>query len=169
MRKKIKMSYWLVFLLVQVFACEYTVAQNTVQVAIRTVNKEIPYEAGDSLLLKAEKANVTITGWDKDYIKLVLKLISKHPKLEVARAELEYLNFDITKSGRTHKITNYFKSSEGFKKVKGTLLSVYELKVPKSLMIEMQNRYGQSKVKGMQVPLKIDTRFVEIQIKDCVV
>ncbi|MEL7146676.1 MAG: hypothetical protein AAFO69_09935 [Bacteroidota bacterium] len=165
-RKKI-WRYWILSIALQVMTIQWMMAQNTLQVVTRTVARQIPYQAGDSLHLKAEKANVRISAWDKEYISLTLKLISKHNKLEVAKAELDFLQFEITKSGVTHQISNYFKSDEGFKKVKGILLSEYELKVPETLLIDLKSQYGRATIKGMKTVVSTDTRFVELEVEDC--
>ena len=167
MIKKRFIKYWILTVALQALAITWVMAQNTLQVVTRTVTREIPYKPGDSLLVEAEKATVQISAWEKDYISLTLRLISKHNKLEVAKEELGFLQFKIGKTGVTHQLKNYFKSDVGFKKVKGILLSEYELKVPGNLLVTLKSQYGRANITGLESPVKVDTRFVELELIEC--
>src|SRR4051812_46848850 len=89
---------------------EISMGQNSIQVVTKTIEKSLPYVKGNTLSIKGEKATIEIKGWNENYIKVKLKLISKHPDRNIAQSELKYLKYSITQENNISKISNYFLS-----------------------------------------------------------
>lgn len=165
---KYKPLSWLSLLSILTFSLIGAVdAQNTVQVFTKTIDRNLNYQPGDTLEIMAEKADVGLRGWDRDYIAIKVKLISKHAKSEIAEKELDYLKFVIDKQGNSHSLKNYFAAEDNFRKVKGRLLIHYELSVPRDCPVKVNNLYGKVAVNGLGNSLSVNTRFVELNIKNC--
>ena len=144
-----------------------TGAQNTVQVYTKTINRTLNYEPGENLEIMAEKANVTLSGWNQRHIAIEVKLISKHTKKEIAEKELDYLKFDISRQENTHILKNYFLAGDNFRKVKGRLLIHYQIRVPAHCPVLINNLYGKVTVDNLKNSLMTRTRFVELLIENC--
>ena len=139
--------------------------QEKVQVVTKHVDKRLDYTAGDELVIMAEKSKVKIMVWDKNYIELNLALTSKHSRLETATKELDYLRYKIEQQGSRHIIKNYFQPKDDFTRVKGSLSSVYTVKVPAGCPVSVTNLYGELVVSGLKSRLDVQVRFVDVQIQ----
>lgn len=149
------------------FCVDEASAQKTVQVFTKTIDETLNYQSGERLKILAEKANIELRGWDREYIAVKVKLISKHAKREIAEKELEYLKFEIDKRDDTHSLKNYFMAENNFRKVKGRLLIHYEISVPRNCPVVVNNLYGKIHAEGLGNSFEARTKFVELNIKNC--
>ncbi|TRX60727.1 hypothetical protein FNH22_06695 [Fulvivirga sp. M361] len=138
--------------------------QDEVHVATRTIEKRLEYAQGDELEIRAEKAVINISTWDKKHISLELKLISKHKKKETARSELDLLKYDVSTVGRKHIIKNFFEASDKFVRVKGNLLTEFTLKVPQGCDIVLTNQYGKLSVTNLNTNMSAFLKFVDCEV-----
>ncbi|GAB3913384.1 hypothetical protein GCM10028803_57460 [Larkinella knui] len=117
-------------------------AQTRLQVVTKTVEKELAYNTGQRVNLTAQKADITIKGWNKATILVRLKLIAKHPEREVAERELAYLNYDIQTRNSVIDLSNRFTIPQRAGGIKGNLKAVFEIWVPTRCPITLQNTFG---------------------------
>jgi len=142
------------------------VSQKQVQVVTKNIERVLNYNADESLVIIAEKASVKISQWDKKTIEVKLKLISKHPNLDIAKQELNYLEYDILKEGNGYIIKNYFNATDKVRKVKGNLLAAYAIKVPKGCNLDITNLYGSLSLVSLNSDFKGRFKFVEVELLD---
>ena len=142
-------------------------AQNTVQVYTKTISKNLNYKPGEVLEIAAEKADINISGWNRDYISVEVKLISKHARREIAKKELDYLKFNASYETDRHILKNHFLADDNFRKVRGRLLIHYQIRMPTNAPVVVNNLYGKVTVEGLKNTLNFRTRFVELHIKNC--
>jgi len=141
-------------------------AQKKVQGVSKIIERQLDYHAGGQINIKAEKAKISLKGWSKNQISLTLKLISKHPKKEVALKELVYSHYDISHQGRDQFITNYFHSNENYSRVKSNLLVEYTLYVPRKCRVSIDNRYGTVNIEGVDAEISLSGKFCDIKLMD---
>lgn len=138
----------------------------TIQVVTKTITKELTYEKGDVLKISAEKSNVEITGWDKNYIQLTLKLTAKHHKREVAEEDLKYLKYEIKKEDLGHEISNFFQPQKNNTKVRSNLQAKYILKVPKSISLDTRNLYGEIAIRHTKGDARLQLNFGQLILEN---
>lgn len=144
--------------------CSFSFAQERVHAVTKHIDKRMEYKKGEGLVVLAEKSKISITTWDKDYIELNLELTSRHARLEVAKAELEYLKYRIEKRDSEHIIKNYFQAKDNLTRVKGTLSSEYTLKVPEGCPVSVTNLYGELTANDLKSDLEVKVRFVDVKL-----
>ena len=155
-----KLSLYVLFVIVY----SQTTAQNEVHMVTKTIEKELDYSSGDELEIRAEKAAISITTWEKRYISLEIKLISKHKKKEVAKSELELLKYQVTKVENKHLVSNFFEANDKFVRVKGNLQAEFILKIPDGCDIVLTNHYGKLSVSNLSSDMNAILKFVDFQI-----
>ena len=140
-------------------------AQDKIQVVTKTITRSFVLETEESLRVEAEKATVSIRGWDQDEVKLILKLIAKHPQRAIAESELSALRYQIVAEGTLKVIKNYFRLIEGAAAIEGNLQAEYELWIPHHRKVTLSNRYGNITLSNWQATLDLTTEFGEIHLE----
>lgn len=138
----------------------------TVQVVTKTVNRQISYSKGDLLKINAEKSQVDIQGWDKNYIQLTLKLVSKNKKKEDAELDLQYLKYKIVQKENVIELSNYFQTDNPRIKIKSNLQAKYYLMVPKSINAEINVLYGEIGINNTSGNIKTEVNFGQLRLED---
>lgn len=158
-------SYWrLVWLVIACSLCCFVaaMAQEKVNVVTKHVEQKLDYATRDKLVIMAEKSKISISSWDKDYIFLELDLISKHARLDVAKEELQYLQYKIEKRNDGYLIKNIFVPRDNFTTIKGNLSTLYKIKVPKRCAVSIVNLYGEIEMTSIQAAVDIHAKFVDL-------
>ena len=160
------MSYWLYYLQRLFLTCFITVliflswkanGQQKLQVVEKTIEKEIPYNPKETISIIAEKAEIKIKGWEKDYIKFSLKLIARHENKDVATKELQYMKYAITKEENIIEFGNRFDFPPELKSVKSSLKIVYEIQMPYKAVLSIDGKYSDTEL--INLSNKIDGTF----------
>ncbi|MEY3050463.1 MAG: hypothetical protein RLY31_248 [Bacteroidota bacterium] len=87
--------------------------QTTFQVVTCTIEKSVPYDAGNELNIEGEKAAIHVESWPCQEVKVTVELIARHPDRETARKALEDKQFSATRHGDELYFRNYFRPSDG--------------------------------------------------------
>ena len=155
------------FIAIMVFGSVAGFAQSgTIQVVTKTINKTIPYKNHDLLKINAEKAEVEINGWDKNYIQLTLKLISKNKKREDAEEDLQYLKYKISNEGNDIVLSNYFQTPDTRTRIKSNLQAKYILNVPKKLNANVNVLYGEVNINNVSGSISSDINFGMLKVNN---
>ena len=141
-------------------------AQEKIQVVTKTINRSFTLKPGESLAVEAEKADVRVRGWDREEVKLVLRLVAKHPERSVAEKDLPALRYEIDTEGKRKTIRNFFRISDGFGEINSNLLAQYELWVPQRCRLQLQNRYGNVRVTKLTANISLKVEFGEIYLRE---
>jgi hypothetical protein len=155
---KIIYLFWLLLI------CAHTgFSQVKIQVVIKTIEKDIPFTAGDILRIAGEKSTIDIKGWTGNYVKVKMLLISKHPDRSIAERELNFLKYTINKDQNTIHINNYFLSNSVYEdQVKSNLKCQYEIMIPVNCLIVVSNKYGDVKVSGINSSIELSVELGNI-------
>lgn len=152
----------LLFLLT--FVTMSTLAQTRLQVVTKTVEKELAYSVGQHVNLTAQKADITIKGWNKSTVLVRLKLIAKHPEREVAEQELAYLNYDIQTRSNVIDLSNRFTIPQRAGGIKGNLKAVYEIWLPTRCPVLLQNTFGDVSLSDLAGDTSLKVEFGKLTI-----
>lgn len=141
-------------------------AQDKVQVVAKTVKKELTVKEAGRLVVEAKKSKIFIKGWSKRTISLEIKLISKHPRKEVAAKEIEYIKYNITEEHGNYVIKNFFHSSDNYSSVKSNLSAEYTIYIPNQLKIEIDNSYGSISIEDIAGEARLTGKFCPMSISN---
>ena len=141
-------------------------AQEKIQVVTKTINRSFALKPGESLVVEAEKADVRVRGWDREEVKLTLRLVAKHPERAVAEKDLPALRYEVDTEGKQKTIRNFFRINDGFGEINSNLLAQYELWVPQRCRLQLQNRYGNVRIEELNTNLHLAVEFGEIRLDE---
>lgn len=156
-----KATGWLTLLLLNVTPL---IAQEKIQVVTKTIERSFSLGAGEALLVQAEKAEVRVSGWDREEVKLTLRLIAKHPERSVAEKDLPSLRYEIDAEGTQKTIRNFFRISEGSGGMNSNLHAQYDLWVPQRCLLQLKNRYGNIEITKLDADLRLALEFGEVRL-----
>ncbi|MBL4716571.1 MAG: hypothetical protein JKX95_08045 [Bacteroidia bacterium] len=135
------------------------IGQDKIQVVTKTIEKQFEYTYGQTIELKAEKANVMVTGTKGNKVALQVQFIAKHPSKAVAERELSYLKFGVNNRDRTLELTNFIAIPKEIKGVESKLEIRFILSVPDHCNLKIYNRYGRTGLSDVVGDILIDSRF----------
>src|SRR3989338_1348830 len=116
------------------------------QAVKKIVEKTLPFQKGMSLNVNAEKAEIKISGWEKNEIYIKLSMVSKHPLKEKAEDGLNDMNYTIEVSeGKVVNITSRI-HSHGQRIRKKVHI---EINVPPSCLSEVENNFGDITIQNL--------------------
>lgn len=80
--------------------------QSKVIVFTRKLEQKWEVKTGSKIIINGEKAKIIIEQSNTDFTEVQLKLISKHANIALAKKELKYLKYNLTKSGHEYYLNN---------------------------------------------------------------
>lgn len=112
--------------------------------------------------LLAEKAAISIIGWDKNYIEIQVIQVSRNSNKKTAESDLKYVKVAVRQVDNKLFLKNYF---EGKNTTVGSNLSVeYHLRVPKSIEFKIKNLFGRIEASKLSSPLGIDVSYGSVEL-----
>lgn len=154
----------LLLVLLFLFTFTFIQAQVVLEVAAKTIEKMFAYNNAGTISIISENASIKINSWEKNEIKLILKLIAKHRIKTIAIEELNNIKYVAERKGEDIYLRNYFlerKDHIG----PGSILKVeYELTVPKKATITINNNLGNIHIKNITGKITIDAKFGNIDL-----
>ena len=147
--------------------CLATMASGQVQVDVitKTIEQTYDYYPGDAILIKGEKATITVNSWTDNEVKVNLKLVAKARDTETAERELEFQRYIMEKKKGVISLANYYAIPSG-SKLNSILIAEYELFVPVNARITMDNNYGNISMQGTTGRYVINNKFGKIVLDD---
>jgi hypothetical protein len=158
----IKYSLNIVFLLSNVWA----IAQTTLQVATKNIEKTLPYKSGFELSIEGEKADVFVQAGGGNLIKVSAEISSKHPDLNKAKQDLEQVQFDAEVQGRRVVLRNFIKPYANGKKPESSLKTKYTIYVPSDCAVQLKNNFGKTSVSNLLNFLQMRTEFSQVALNN---
>jgi DUF4097 and DUF4098 domain-containing protein YvlB len=142
-----------------------TKAQVTLEVVTRTIEKILPAAVDATVHIAGENASIRIDSWDKNEVRIRMKLVTKHRIKAVAVAEMENIKYIIEKKGKDLFLRDYFMASENG--VTGCILKVeYELTVPFHCNLDINNNLGDIDLKTIEGRVDGLAKFGNISIEN---
>lgn len=139
--------------------------QQKLQVVTKTIEKDLMELLDSGIVIKGKKAEVIVTGWEKDYIRIEMDLISKHPSRKVALEELEFIQYAISKTADQYVLRNTFYSTAKRSKVRSSLSVKYRIFVPVAQSVVVNNEYGIIDLTNLYGSIQIDGNFCDVSLQ----
>ncbi|MFT6872674.1 MAG: hypothetical protein ACJAVN_001685, partial [Roseivirga sp.] len=140
-------------------------AQRKVKVVTKTISQRLEQPLDSGIFIQAKKAEVEVTGWDRSYIQIEMDLIAKHVDVDVAKEELEYIQYKISKSDIRYILENSFFSNKVKPRIKSNLSVVYRVYVPINTKVVVKNQYGSIKAANLHDTLYMDAKFCDVKFE----
>ncbi len=141
-------------------------AQVSLQVVTKTIERSFEYDRGDYVMLKGNKSNIEVVGWDVPTVKVEIKLTSKARTKAIAEKELEFQRYILEKRKEEIGITNYYSYPYKDYKLESILLASYKIWVPKAAVLQITNEYGNITMKDLQGTYVLDNRFGNLTLEN---
>lgn len=141
-------------------------AQVKVQVVARTVEQTLACPASTLVRIRAEKATLRIQAWDRPDLRVVLRLVSRHPERAVAEKDLPVARYQIEKNGPLIELVNYFAVKPGATSVQSDLRAEYTVLMPADNPLEVVNAYGQTTLTGLSGRQQLEQDFGQVVLQD---
>lgn len=143
-----------------------SLAQGTLQVATKTIEKSIKTPAIRTLHIHAEKADIELIAWDNPEISVVIELSSRHPDKATATADLGKSQYLADRSGKDYFLRNYIQLKDGESKPLSNLKARYTIHLPTSCAVDLKNTFGTIIMKGLSGNIKLKADFCNTNISN---
>jgi hypothetical protein len=137
-------------------------AQQKVQVVTKSITRSFTGANRLNPVVIAEKATIVVNGWDKNELKVVIKLISKNIVRKRAESDLNILKYTLKETDQSIQISNFFDNGENYKGISSNLSAYYELWCPANSKIQITNLYGEITVKAFTGEISIKSGFCQV-------
>lgn len=158
-----KKNSLLIFFLILGYLC---IAQKTLQVATKNIEKTLPYKTGYELSIEGEKADVVVQAGSGNVVKVSVEITAKNPSMTIAKQDLEQVNFDAEVQGRRVILRNYVKPYANGKKPESSLKTKYLIYVPSDCAVQLKNNFGKTNVSNLYNFLQLYTEFSQVALNN---
>ena len=143
-----------------------SLAQTPVQVVTKVVEKDLPYTDGQRIRVNAQKADVTLNGWNRPTISVKLRLVAKHPDRAVAEREVAYHQYVLQSSNGQIDLSNRFVIPQRAGKLQSQLKAIYEVNVPAKALVGLTNSFGDVRLSNVSGDVSIKFEFGKLILDD---
>lgn len=141
-------------------------AQTKIQVVKRTISKEISLAKVETVRINGEKANIIIQPTKESSVKVLISLIAKNPKRELAEADVKHCSYSINEDFNRLNIANGFTSGDNFEDISSNLSARIELWLPNNISVEINNIYGSVRISNVNGNYNIVNNFGETDLNN---
>jgi|GEM_PF-472338 len=155
-----KLVYILAFVLL--LAGLKSVAQQEVYKVSKLIDRDFTQEVKEVEII-GEKATIEIEGWNKNYIDVQIRMISRNPMRKNAEIDLQYIKTDLIQTGSTLRMKNFFEGKSS--QITSNLSVEYIIKVPSTVSLTVSNLYGKLMVRNSSNQIQLDVSFGSIELE----
>ena len=141
-------------------------SQTPVQVVTKVIEKSLPYIEGQPIQINAQKADVTLKGWNRPMVSVKLRLIAKHPDRAVAEREVAYHQYVLQNGNGQIDLSNRFVIPQQAGKLKSQLKAVYEVSLPAKAQIALANSFGDLQLSNLSSDTNVTFEFGKLTLED---
>lgn len=139
-----------------------TAQEAVLQVVTKTIEDTYDYRTGDEVAVEGEKAEIFVETWNKPTISIRLEMTAKHQDLEVARKELENLEFVSEKAGQKYFLKNTRKDKK--LRPKSEMTIHYYITLPETCPVYLKSHFGAATISNLRNRLRINGEYSQINI-----
>ncbi len=141
-----------------------TAQETTLQVVTKSIEKTVDYKDGFHLSIDGEKADVQIETWDNEKVKVIIELIAKNEDRDVAKRDLESMQYNIEVVGKKIFVRNYLATSKNKEKARSIFKAKYVFIIPDDCPVDLRNHFGSANIKDLKKAVDVKSEFCEIQL-----
>lgn len=132
------------------FLISVAVAQEKTILLTRTTEKSFTTGNNPEIIINAERGMINIKSWEKEEVKVRLKLIAKNRDVQKAREELDYMHYSISENLNSIYVNNRMRPEENDQLISSIIRAEYEITVPKNIEIHLDNSFGKVQVENIE-------------------
>ncbi|MCB0518954.1 MAG: DUF4097 family beta strand repeat protein [Lewinellaceae bacterium] len=137
-------------------------SQTPLQVVTKTIEKTFPYKNGNEVNIEGEKAEILVETWNRNEVKVLVELVSKHPDRKIAEADLAKMKYTNEQHGDKLYFRNYV--SKDAQKPTSDLKAIYTITLPADCPVYLKNNFGLTNVSNLTNALRIQSEFSKINL-----
>jgi phage gp45-like len=140
--------------------------QTTLHVLTRHIEKEFDFYPSDKLIVAAERGVVHIRKSNDGKVKINLRIVAKNQDQDVARKELDYIQYSMTKAGKEVVLTNSILLPSKIKSedISSIIRAEYEIFIPDKSNISIKNSFGILQIHTLDVSMDADLEYCDISL-----
>jgi len=140
--------------------------QTKVEVLTKTVEKSFAYIPGHTIKILGESARINVTSWERNEVKVVLKLISKGLTKADAERELTYQKYLIKDFDDEHVIKNFLLVPNELKELASIQETEIMVMVPGASNLRIENQYGEITLFGVSGKVEIASEYGNTEVNE---
>ncbi len=164
--KSLKLYMILLLVIPCMLGLNKAVAQVKVQVVTKTINKSIQWSPNMSLQLTGERAEIYCTTHAQHTIDVKIEIIAENEDKKTAESDLNKMKLINKVSGKTFYLRNYVELARGETRPQSDLKVIYNITVPESCNIKIENYFGKINVSNTHSTLSIESKFCPVNLKN---
>ena len=146
------------------FSVTELAAQDKTIILTRKIEKQLALKKDPRIFVNTERGIIRIRSWEKNEVKVLLKLSAKNKDIEKAREELDYMNYSISETRNTVFISNRMILKKPEQQISSVIRAEYEILVPRDIEIHLDNRFGNVKIEQVSGGLFGELYYSDITI-----
>lgn len=149
-----------------IFFTAFAFSQTTLQVMTRQTEKEFEYLPSDKLSIRAERGVINIRKSNDVKVKVILRLVAKNQQQDIAKKELNYIHYNLTKAGKEIILSNYLQVPSNVKsdEVSSILRAEYDILIPEKSKVSINNSFGIVQVQNVDVSIDADLEYCDVSL-----
>lgn len=158
--------------LFKMFCCSLLISQAltdnqlTAQTVSKYINKTLAVEKDCNILITGKKADIKISGWDKDSVRAEITISFSHKDNEIAKREIEYSSCNIKKTLSALNINNNFLIPAGVDNILSLISITYNIKLPYKSTVIINNSYGNCSINRFNGYLNMHNDYGNITLNN---
>lgn len=142
-------------------------SQTQVEVVTKSITEEFTTSLGYSLKIEGNAANISVKSWDRNLIRISLKLISKGLTRAVAKQELNYHKYAIDKLKKQIIVRNYMLLPSNVNTLTTIQEATIELMIPTSMDLQVVNVLGNTTLNEVSGTMEIASQYGNVKLVNC--
>jgi hypothetical protein len=135
----------------------------------KNLHKEFNADQNTLLFIENKFGNVDINNWDKNQVVIDVTITVDHRNQDKAKELLEYIHVDISQEGNTIKAittidSKFSKWNFTFSDSKKEFSIDYDIKIPKNIKLDLQNKYGNVFINEIYGHARVDVKYGNLKI-----
>ncbi|HLP92993.1 MAG TPA: DUF4097 family beta strand repeat-containing protein [Saprospiraceae bacterium] len=139
-------------------------AQVTLQVVSKNLEKTVPWKPGMDLIVNGEKADVTVVPTDSAAISISAELSAKHPSLDTAQADVNTWQLVVNTVGKKIYIRAYVGVQAGKRAPVSNMRAQIKIMAPRQCAVNLSNRFGKARLEHLDGPVALNGYFCRFDL-----
>ncbi len=139
-------------------------AQDDIQTVTKDYKETFKYKKNFTVELNGERADVNVQGGDTEEIEITARVVSKNSSKREAEDDIDNMNVILEKIGKVVYARNYISIRANEEKPNSNLKVVFDIKVPKSCNIVINNSFGEVQLSNLNGIINLNTKYSKINL-----
>lgn len=150
----------LLFLFLGLTLGAQTTDSEKIHVAQKTIEKTMSFEEGQKVYLSGMRANIRVSSWEKQEVKVVLTLKAKNADAAQAAKDLESFTYSFGMEDQQIQIENGIPEE----KSSSNLIAEYRITIPTYCPIDIKNHFGDMDIDKLASSVDVNSEFGTVRL-----